>query len=259
MKSLLKRSSVKRLACFLLAAIITVGFVPLPARAATAKHNYKIISLSQKKWITAKQDSYNKNTNTYTCYLYKITVPANSFIRVDSKSKSKIIRIFKSINMKDRPNNSDPIFDLDKKTLYRCVLPKGTYYIYADAGTTFKWRSFTTKNPTNFCRSRSVRLKAGYKKTEVFNIGYEFGRWYKISLTTKKPITVTMKQMDECAWGVTFSVFNSHGSDVNCKSVGNSLYRTAVLPKGTYYIQVDGGDFLDYHDFGNRICQFWWR
>ena len=50
MKSFLKRSAVKQLACFLLAVIITAVFVPLPAQASTTKYNYKITTLKQKKW-----------------------------------------------------------------------------------------------------------------------------------------------------------------------------------------------------------------
>lgn len=256
MKSFLKRSAVKQLACFLLAVIITVGFVPLPAHASTEKYKYKITTLKQKKWVTAKEYTYNSDTSTSTYYLYKITVPANSFIRIDSKNKSKTIRIYKSINMKDSPWNSDSIFYLDDATLYRCVLPRGAYYILADEGTTFKWQSAKTKNPTNFCRSRSVRLKTGYKKTEVFNIGYEFDRWYRISLTARKPITVTMKPMDSDG-SDNFSIYNSRGYRVSCNELNDTNYRTAVLPKGTYYIRVYTD--VDYDRYYGRIYQFWWR
>ena len=266
MKSFLKRSAVKQLACFLLAVIITVGFVPLPAQASTTKYNYKITTLKQKKWVTAKGNTSNYNQDkdawTDTYYLYKISVPANSFIRVDSKSKSKTIRIYKSINMKDNPYNSDSIFYLDDATLYRRVLPRGAYYILADEGTTFRWQSATTKNPTNFCRARAAKLKAGYKKWEVFNYGYEFDRWYRISLTSRKPITVTMKQMD-IRWGVNFKVYNSRGYSITCNELNDTNYRTAVLSKGTYYIRVGRYAYWEYGDesynFADRICQFWWR
>ncbi len=262
MKSFLKRSAVKQLACFLLAVIITVGFVPLPAQASTEKYKYKVTTLKQKKWVTAKEYNYNSDTNTSTYYLYRISVPANSFIRIDSKNKSKdyyYFYIFKSLNRNKPYYDQADYIDFYNENIYRQVLPKGTYYIYAEAGTTFKWQSAKTKNPTNFCRSRSTRLRAGYKKTEVFNIGYEFGRWYRISLTARKPITVTMKPMDSDR-EVDFTIYNSRGYTVTCNSLGNSNYRTAVLPKGTYYIRVfRDDDFLDYDDFGNRICQFWWR
>lgn len=263
MKSFLKRSAVKQLACFLLAVIITVGFVPLPAQASTTKYNYKITTLKQKKWVTAKENTYNSDTNTYTYYLYKITVPANSFIRIDSKNKSYDyygIYIFKSLNRNKPYHSQANSIDYYTVNIYRQVLPKGTYYIYADEGTTFKWQSTTTKNPTNFCRSRSARLKAGYKKTEVFNTGYEFDRWYRISLTARKPLYVTMKQIDEYG-SIDFSVFNSRGFKVSCNSLGNSNYRTAVLPKGTYYIRVYFGDYEGYNSFNGRgrIVQFWWR
>ena len=256
MKSFLKRSAVKQLACFLLAVIITVGFVPLPAQASTTKYNYKITTLKQKKWVTAKDYSYNYDTSTYTYNLYKISVPANSFIRVDCKNKSNSIRFYKSVNRKKDIFDQDYEFFLSDESIYRRVLPKGTYYIRADEGTTFKWQSSITKNPTNFCRSRSARLKAGYKKWEVFNYGYEFDRWYRISLTARKPITVTMKNMDLDGGG-TFSIYNSRGYKVDCNQLNDTNYRTAVLPKGTYYIRVY--TYANYNEHYNRIFQFWWR
>lgn len=256
MKSFLKRSAVKQLACFLLAVIITVGFVPLPAQASTEKYNYKITTLKQKKWVTAKDYTYNSDTNTYTYYLYKITVPANSFIRIDSKKKSAWLNIFKSIDRKKSLSDQDALEYFYSQNVYRYVLPKGTYYICAYEEPTFKWQSTTTKNPTNFCRSRSARLKAGYKKWEVFNYGYEFDRWYRISLTARKPITVTMKQMDSDGGG-NFSIYNSRGYYVTCNELNDSVSRTAVLPKGTYYIRVYTD--VDYDRYYGRICQFWWR
>jgi hypothetical protein len=261
MKSFLKRSAVKQLACFLLAVMITAAFVPLPAQAYTQKYNYKVTTLKQKKWVTAKGNTYKYNqdkyTNTYTYYVYKISVPANSFIRIDSKNKSNSIYIYKSFNKNSYP--SDSIASFYDNNIYRCVLPKGTYYINADRGTTFKWQSTTTKNPTNFCRSRSARLRAGYKKWEVFNYGYEFDRWYRISLTARKPITVTMKQMGEYVWGIDFSIYNSRGYSVTCNELNDTNYRTAVLPKGTYYIRVYFSDYEAYDSINGRIAQFWWR
>ena len=119
MKSFLKRSAVKQLACFLLAVIITVGFVPLPAQASTTKYNYKITTLKQKKWVTAKDYTYNSDTNTYTYYLYKITVPANSFIRIDSKKKSAWLNIFKSIDRKKSLSDQDALEYFYSQNVYR--------------------------------------------------------------------------------------------------------------------------------------------
>lgn len=263
MKSFLKRSAVKQLACFLLAVIITVGFVPLPAQAYTQKYNYKVTTLKQKKWVTAKGTSLNynsaKDTWTDTYYLYKISVPANSFIRIDSKNKSNWIWIHKSFNNKKSLSDQDEYTYFHDNIVYRCALPKGTFYICAEEGTTFKWQSATTKNPTNFCRSRSARLKAGYKKWEVFNYGYEFDRWYRISLSARKSITLTMNQIDSDYDGVDFLIYNSRGYKVECNALNSTNYRTTVLPKGTYYLRVFFNEYSEYDEPTGRICQFWWR
>ena len=256
MKSFLKRSAVKQLACFLLAVIITVGFVPLPAQASTEKYNYKITTLNQRKWVTAKEYSYNYDTSTYTYNLYKISVPVNSFIRIDCKIDQGFIYFFKSINRKQSVFDQESTIDFQSGGVYRVVLPKGTYYIFAyDAK--FKWQSATSKNPTNFCRARATRLNAGAKKWEVFNIGYEFDRWYRISLTARKPITVTMNTMDnDYNYHNSFAIYNSRGYKVTCNALNDTNYRTAVLPKGTYFIRVH---FEYYDDLSGRIYQFWWR
>lgn len=260
MKAVLKCSIVKQLACFLLAVMITAAFVPLPARASTVKYNYKSTTLKQKKWVTAKESTFiynqDKDIVTHNYYLYKISIPANSFIRIDSKTKTGIFYLYKSLNRTKSPYDQDNCIHLYNDKIYRYVLPKGTYYICAYEEPTFKWQSTTTKNPTNFCRSRSARLKAGYKKWEVFNYGYEFDRWYRISLTARKPITVTMKQMDSDG-GDNFSIYNSRGYYVTCNELNDSVSRTAVLPKGTYYIRVYTD--VDYDRYYGRICQFWWR
>lgn len=261
MKSFLKHSTVKQLTSLILAVMITAAFVPLPARAATAKYNYKIITLSQKKWVTAKPDSYNKNTNTYTYYLYKITVPANSFIRIDTRDKYSELNIYKSINKNKSIDNNHIFEPLYEDNLYRRVLPKGTYYIYSFSD--FKWQCTTTKNPTNFCRSRSIRLKSGYKKTEIFNFRYEFDRWYRISLTAKKPISLTLLQMDESFLdpfsSIYYAIYNSQGLKVSCKKLSGINFRTSALPKGTYYIRIYRSQTVHDKTIGGRICQFWWR
>ena len=68
-----------------------------------------------------------------------------------------------------------------------------------------------------------------------------------------------MNQMDENYWGVDFSVYNSRGYIINCNKLNDTNYRTAILPKGTYYIRVYRDEYNDYDDLGDRICQFWWR
>lgn len=260
MKAVLKCSIVKQLACFLLAVMITAAFVPLPARASTVKYNYKSTTLKQKKWVTAKESTYiynqDKDIVTHNYYLYKISIPANSFIRIDSKTKTGIFYLYKSLNRTKSPYDQDNCIHLYNDKIYRYVLPKGTYYIHAFE-TTFKWQCTTTKNPTNFCRARSIRLKAGYKKTEVFNHGYEFDRWYRLSLSARKPITVTMKKLDSGYSEFSLLIYDSRGNKVTCNELNYPNYRTAVLSKGTYYILICN-DFPFDRDSGG-IAQFWWR
>ena len=72
------------------------------------------------------------------------------------------------------------------------------------------------------------------------NAGYEYNRWYKLTLSSKKTITVTFK--DLCSNYVSkypnFTVYNASGEEIDCPFLSGTNYRTAKVAKGTYYIRV---------------------
>ena len=66
-----------------------------------------------------------------------------------------------------------------------------------------------------------------------------------------------MKDIAEDYGDDNFSIYNSRGYKVACNQLNDTNYRTAVLPKGTYYIRVY--TYANYNEHYNRIFQFWWR
>lgn len=91
--------------------------------------------------------------------------------------------------------------------------------------------------------------------------GYEYDRWYRVVLNKKKPLTINLKSLDNDI-NPQFCVYNSDGNHINCPElVTNKNYRTATLPKGTYYIRIRHfyyGENL-WGNSNSRIIQFSWK
>lgn len=237
------------------------------AWASTYKYSYKVTALGQKKTVTQKADTEryyeSTDTNVYTCYIYKINVPANGYLRIASSASSKEIKIYKSI---DKTEEIDWQYENNVATLkgsrvYYRILPRGYYYIHADAGTKFNWSFNRKKTVYNYCRARAVGLKAGAKTGIFFTCGYEYDRWYKVSLTRNKTITVTFNRLDIDSVDINdFEVYDSTGKGVNCPELTKTSYRTGTLRKGTYYICVYRYRNRDEdYECSGRIVQVMWR
>ncbi len=268
MKSLLKRNALKHLICIALVVIITSGFIPLNTWASTYKNSYRVTALAQKKTVTQQADTEryysSSDTYVYTSYLYKINVPANGYLRIASSASSKEIRIYKSINNKNDIYSQNSIVSLKGSRVYYRILPRGYYYIQADPGTKFNWSFNRKKAVYNYCRAKAVGLKAGAKTGIFFTCGYEYDRWYKVSLTKAKTITVTFNCLDkdyfEWSFLKGFDIYDSRGEYVKCPELTKTTYRTGTLRKGTYYIRVwRSYDDEDDYEYDNRIFQIMWR
>ncbi len=266
MKLFLKQNVLKQLLCITMAVIIITGFIPLHTWAYTHKYSYRVTALAQKKTVTQKADTerYYESTDTDvdTYFIYKINVPANGYIRIASSSTSKEIRIYKSINNKNDIYSQDCIVSLKGSRAYYRILPRGYYYIQADSGTKFNWSFGRRKTVYNYCRARAVSLKAGAKTGVFFTCGYEYDRWYKVTLTRNKTITVTLSRLDaEYNSSLNgFDVYDLQGKAVNCPELTKTSYRTGTLRKGTYYIRIwRDRDEDEYGDYRGRIVQVIWR
>ena len=90
----------------------------------------------------------------------------------------------------------------------------------------------------------------------VFNHKYEFARWYKIKLTKRKTITLTLKGLDDDSY-TDFEIFDSERKEINCPRLTDTSYRTETLPKGTYYLRIDGGRYYD--EWSGRMRQIMWK
>ena len=268
MKISAKLSTIKRLICLALSVILVAGFVPAQAKAADA-YIYKVSTLPKNTSVSAIGNQYEpKSTDpysaahyeyNYTYNMYKIIVPANGFIKINVSRTDTDVRIYKKVN-RGQGIGDNYLAELSGKKAYYVVLDKGTYYLNTMYNARLRWNFTNVKNRTNYCRPRAIALRSNLKIYTTFRKGYEHDQWFKIKLTSKKKITVTLKQFSEI--GVEVKLYNAKGKYIKTTEISDISYRTAKLPKGTYFIRLQRWDERGSSDGFTkwaRVCQLSWK
>ena len=265
MKRSLSQNRVKRILCIVMTVLFMAGIVPVHAKAEDV---LKIINLNQNTTISAgNSETYYPDTGktVYTYNVYRITVPANGYIKIYSSNKSADIVITETMRSAADISSGDPVEAayLSGKKQYFCVLPKGTFYIRLwDTGskTNLRWTFTKVANKANYCRPKALSISKGKTYTAISYYGKEHDRWYKVKLTSKRALYIKCKSIDGDGVGADIAVYDARGIKKKVK-LSNITYRTAKLPKGTYYIRLRKDDmWQDYGRdyFGGRLCQLSW-
>ena len=123
MRPPLKRQIIKRFVCAALAVVLFSGFVPMRTEAYEYQYAYQIMTLKQNTYVTAEgySETYNYDTdvNSGTYYLYKITVPANGFITLQTTDSSNDLYIYEGYKKNQRLSDEYELAWLDDcKTYY---------------------------------------------------------------------------------------------------------------------------------------------
>ena len=259
----------REIVCLIMALCIATCCMPQQTKAETQKYSYPITTLAQKKTVNAKgyyTDYYGSSDTWIDTYnLYKITVPSGGYVSFMVNSKNNEINIFKTYKKNAPLFSSEPVAYLYGKTSYYNVMPAGTYYLYADKGTKFSWQFVKPKAQTNYCRSRAVVLSAEQKKLNVFLRGREFSRWYKISLPSKKYVTITLNNL-AAEYGMDADLFTASGVRIETRETdgasGKFVYfkSSKALPKGTYYIRANCTDYYSSDEiYTGRMGTVMWK
>lgn len=257
----MKRRCKQRL-CIILAVLILSGMSPVSALAADGNtYVYKIASLAKDTWVTSSSalaSTLNGTNLRYTYGFYKISVPAGVYTKIDIKAVNDYKveswevtgAIYKTIKNKKvsidhKDNNSGLVARIsgDKRHLY--FLKKGVYYIYASRGMKIRWSYTKPSVPGNFCRAKAIKVNFGEKKLVFTNYGYEFDRWFKIDLPSKRSINISVQNLlDDTIAVQAILVYRSNGKYIGQMKMKNTgkprvlQYDTSAYPKGTYYLQV---------------------
>ena len=92
---------------------------------------------------------------------------------------------------------------------------------------------------------KAKKLTSGKNMREVFAYGYEFTKWYKITLSKPQKIKTFVRTMESTSrygriYGpeVELSVIYKNGVKVKTTDLNYYSKITGTLPKGTYYICV---------------------
>lgn len=260
------KKRMKQLLCIVLAFAFVLCFVPKQTFAdVKIKYEKKIVTWKQNTYVQGRIDNLDMSENGWTevHYFWKITVPANGYVRIQATYKEHLTDsasffICKSFDKNKEPSGYIAYYSGSKNYL---VLNKGTWYVFISPGTIAKWTFVSKKSQSNICRGKAASLPAGKEKVVFVNYGHEAPLWYKVTLPKKKVLTVYFTFLDEekISGHMTFDLFDSKGKMIDYRSRNETAYRTAALPKGTYYIRVHSYTIEDPSMHTGRLAKIKWK
>ncbi len=268
MEGMLMKKLLKQILLISFTAMLLFVALPVRSEAFGEQYKEKFVSagtLRAGKWTHVKGDATyaTKKGSTYTrySYLYKITVPANCYIKIENKAGS----VFKFIDVWERKNKKFKFTEIvltyyDDKAATFC-LKKGTYYLSFSRDDDVCLNIIKQKN-TNSSKNKAKKLIKG--KVETFADNGE--RWFKIVVPTKKMVRIITKDItkdkytydydySKYSYGAStstigWSIYDSKGikykyySSPYPKIEYDESYRAYIfkkrLPKGVYYIRFSG-------------------
>ncbi len=276
----MKHSALSKVLCGLMALVFVLAICPQSAKADTDYYyiyQYKSAGTAKKntwytgKDLTQKTKPISSGTQTITTYyLYKLSVPSRGFITVDTKLSSDSGNLYlcpalsKLSNIIDIDTCSIKSWSVSEKTAtYYYPLEKGTYYIYADSSIQFKWFFTKAINKSNYRRPKAQKVSAKEEITICMNDGYEYSRWYKLTLSKPKAITLTFTNLMDTPspYFPNFQIYYADLNRVPYTKLEDGKCQTEKLPKGTYYIKIRytiNGHAWD-SDSYSRLFKFSWK
>lgn len=262
----------RRLLSLLLCAAMAFALstaVLQPAEAAGVK--VKVTSLDFGKRVQGSSSFTVNGVQTYQ--LFKIQVPESGYLTLREFGGKTLLSnrvcLFKSTKQFQNNNSrrfpTDAYFDCSEtstQTNYLIPVTKGTYFIYKsgydstynekyDFSVKFKALSPLTRN---FCRGTAAALKAG--KTTLINApdGFTYDRWFKITLSKSKKLSLTLKNMaGKETYATDLALYDARMGKYNLEKKGTGLFGSPKLSKGTYYVRVT------LESRGAGVYQFGWK
>lgn len=181
-------------------------------------------------------------------YLYKITVTKEGYITLYGKVTKKTsyayghcdFRLLNSHKEEFSENYPDYVYvsSGNKTDSLKYAVSKGTYYIQpsnyynSDNSVTVsvKYKFTAVTQPTNYCVGNAKSLSAGTVSKIYQTPKKNFDRWYKITLSSNKKVTVTTDMYCK--------LFDDRGNEISLEYSSSKYSSKIKLAKGTYYIKA---------------------
>ena len=237
----------KKLLAFLL-SVLTVALIACPVIAVNAA-TVKTISAG----------SYVKVTNS-TKYYYKVTVKSEGYITLYGKGVKnnrygyayiELLNSKKKAFMNTYPSYINVDTYTDNTASIKYPVSAGTYYIHVrDVSSTgsfsVKYTFKAITQPANYCIAKAKALASGTVSTVYQTPGYNFERWYKITLKSNKKISVTTNE--------SVDIFDNEGNRIPYDYSSGKYTTKSKMVAGTYYIRLDAC----YEIKKAKICTLKW-
>ena len=220
--------------------------------AAFAADRYNVETLKKGTWY--KIPNYD-NIKT----IYKLALSADSIITIKRKGNDSGAAYV--LFYTDKKCDGSSINDDYYSGTEIFSLAKGTYYIkmYDD------WSEYTNMqvkitvqkavNQSNYCRAKAVSLKPNKTVKIAQTSDYCYDRWYRITLNTKKTVTITT---DEHMAGY-IRLYDSRMQKVTCTSGSRKVITEYPVKKGTYFVRVISPDDYDVGEYVGTYMTLSWN
>ncbi len=248
----MKKRTRKLFALALAILMLLPVFTPVTAQAATYRTS-KTVTLSAGQTASlSRLYYYNSSTynTTYTYYYYKITLTAPKILTFTITGSSSpyayLSNSLKYLKYTDGVISTKPSsYDYEYlENGEKICLDKGTYYLRVGTDCKAKYSLTTPVNKANYCAAKAITWSANKNLTIAQTGMYNYNRWYKITLSSKKQIAYQTKDSNDI-YKVT--VYNSKGRRLYTITNGanNKKCTEDKLPAGTYYICISAIDTYD--------------
>lgn len=228
----------QRTVALVLALVVVMAVFSTGAFAAS---RYRVATLKEGTWYKVRSSDY---ANT----IYKLALSTDSIVTVNWKgNKSGEACSYLYTNTKCDYSIADFIDYGAPSGFNTIALAKGTYYIrmyeYEDRPTTqVKVTVQKAVNQNNYCRAKAVSLKPNKTVKIAQTADYCYDRWYRITLNSKKTVTITTNE--EMADNIR--LYDSRMQKIDCTSGSRKVITEDPIKKGTYFIRVMSPGYYGY-------------
>lgn len=216
---------------------------------AFAANRYRVATLKKGTW-------YRVPSSDYANTIYKLVLSSDSIVTINRKGYNGETYIPFYTDKKCDGSSINYDYDYMNSDTEIFSLVKGTYYIqmyeYGDRPTTqVKFTVQKAVNQNNYCRAKAVSLKRNKTVKIAQTADYCYDRWYRITLNSKKTVTITTNE----GMADNIILYDSRMQKIDCTSGSRKVITEDPIKKGSYFIRVRAYSVGEY--VGTYITLSW--